>query len=545
MQNFKNHSRPLSIAIALLAALVLAACGEEDSGSSAIDIGDGPATLVPADAPIYGEAVVKPEGDLEENVSSALSKLLGVDDPGAMITDAIDSELSGEEAGVTWDEVDAWLGSRVGGFITDFSSESGEGAAVIEVTDPEAAQATLDKLESSGDSGDLSEAEYEGITYKSDASDGGAYGFVEDFLVLGTEQGFKDAVDASAGESLADDEAAAEALESTSEGSLFSAVVDAGAVIDQLVESGEIREQDLGPYKKQLDQLGDEPVVIAGGAEEDAFFFESSAPATEEAMVTDIVSTLPSDAWLAFGAPDVGKTLQLSLDSFLSSLDSYSVQAPGLEAQGNLPDIPKEIEKQTGFDIEQDLDLEWIGDVGGFVQGSSIFGLGGGLVIETDDEDAASAAIDDLAKMLSRERSIGLRETPEGFEIQVQGAPVGAEVALRDGKVVLAAAGATVDEVLSPGETLDSNDRFGTASEALGEDLTPIMFVDFPTILDLVESTGQATSDPEYQAAQQCLGAIDFMVAGASSDGDRAISRFVLGVRESESSSGSAAMLVP
>ena len=540
MQNSKKHLRPLSIAIALLAALVLAACGDEESGSSAIDIGDGPATLVPADAPIYGEAVVKPEGDLESNVESALSKLLGVDDPGAMITDAIDSKLSAEDAGVTWDEVDAWLGSRVGGFITDFSSESGEGAAVIEVTDPEAAQATLDKLESSGDSGDLSEAEYEGITYKRDASDGGAYGFVEDFLVLGTEQGFKDAVDASAGESLADDEAAAEALESTSEGSLFSAIVDAGGVVDQLVESGQIREQDLGPYKEQLDKVGDEPVVIAGGAEEDAFFFESSAPATEEAMVTDILASLPSDAWFAFGVADLGKVLQLSVDSFVQGFNSTTADLP---PSVELPDVPKEIEKQTGIDIERD--LAWIGDVGGFVQGTSIFGLGGGLVIETDDEEAARAALDDLAQTLSRERSIDLRETPEGFEIQVQGAPVGAEVALRDGKVVLAAAGATVDDVLSPSETLDSNERFGTASEALGEDLTPLFFVDVPTIFELVDSTGQAPTDPEYQVAKPYLDAIDYIVAGGSSDGDRVISRFVLGVREAESSSGAAATLIP
>ena len=544
MQISKHSFRPLSIALALVAALVLAACGD-DSGSGSADLGADPATLVPADAPVYLEAVVKPEGDLESNVDSALSKLLGTEDPGAMITDAIDSELAAEDAGVTWDEVDAWLGARVGGFVNDFSAEQGEGAAVIAVTDADAAQETLDKLESSDDSGDLTDAEYEGISYKRDTSDGGAYGFVEDFLVIGTEQGFKDAVDAGAGDSLADDEAAAEARESAGGDDLFTAIVDVNATVDQAIDSGGLREQDLGPYKDQLEQFGDEPVVFGAGAEEDAFVFETSAPATEdgEGAITDIVSTLPSDAWLAFGAADVGEMLQVSLDGLTKSLETSAEQYPELDAQGAIPDIPKEIEKQTGLDIERD--IAWIGDVGGFVQGTSIFGLGGGLVIETDDEAAATEAIDSLARTLGKERSVQVQETADGFEVQVQGAPVGGEVAVRDGKVVFAAAGATVDDILSPSETLDSSDRFGAASDALGDDLTPVMFVDVPTIFDLVDSTGQEPTDPDYQASKQYLGAIDYLVAGGGSDGDRMISRFLIGVRESESDSGTAATLVP
>ncbi len=42
----------------------------------------------------------------------------------------------------------------------------------------------------------------------------------------------------------------------------------------------------------------------------------------------------------------------------------------------------------TGLNLEQD--LAWIGDVGGFVEGTSIFGLGAGIVITTDDEQAAT-----------------------------------------------------------------------------------------------------------------------------------------------------------
>ena len=46
------------------------------------------------------------------------------------------------------------------------------------------------------------------------------------------------------------------------------------------------------------------------------------------------------------------------------------------------------------MNLEQD--LAWIGDVGGFVEGTSIFGLGGGIVNTTDDEQAATDAVSKL-----------------------------------------------------------------------------------------------------------------------------------------------------
>ena len=97
------------------------------------------------------------------------------------------------------------------------------------------------------------------------------------------------------------------------------------------------------------------------------------------------------------------------------------------------------------------------------------------------------------------------------------------------------------EEALSPDETLADSDRFGNATEALGDDMTTSFYLDFLPILQLVESSGQAASDPDYQSAKPYLDALDFLAAGSKIDGDRALGSVVLGVREAEDDGDDAA----
>ena len=260
------------------------------------------------------------------------------------------------------------------------------------------------------------------------------------------------------------------------------------------------QELEQSGVSKQLDSYGDEPVVFAMGAGEDNFSVEASGPAGDSDVEgTDIMTTLPSEAWFAFGAPDVGgriaETYQQFVDAFETGLESGigDVQ-DSLDAQGlkptDIPEIDVEIEKRLGLDITKD--LGWIGNVGGFVQGASIFDLGGGIVIETDDPDAAAAALAKLRAALGRDRSLKITETEDGgFNIQTLDAPVGAEVGIRDDKVVFAFAGATIDDVLEPSKTLSDSDTFSSADSALGDDLDPSFYLDLAPILALVEKLGR------------------------------------------------------
>jgi len=543
LHSSKSPVRSALFVLAALAALVLAACGD-DSDSGSTD-GPDPATVTPADAVVYMGATIRPEGDQKSDLDSALSKLLGDGDPGARITALLDEELSDE--GLSYSEdVEPWLGQTAGLFFTDFSGDDGDGAAAIATTDGEAALAAVEKAQK-GD--ELEDATYEGTSYKRDTEDDTAFGIVGDFLVSGTESGMKAAIDASASEALADDEAASSALADTPENSLFEVYVDTGRAIDLAVDGGIVDEKDLESAGAQLDELQEGPIVVSGGATADSMTIETSAPqGSDTADPTDIVSTLPSGSWLAVGAPMVGESIAAGYDSFVQALEaSLAVQGGSIPGGAQdlsaiePPDVRAEIKKQLGVDLSKD--LGWMGDVGVFIQGGSLFSLGGGLVIETDDPDAATAALSKVARALAREPDVQVRRTADGFELQA--GPAGADVSIGDDKVIVAIAGIGVDDVLSPSETLEGSESFEAASGALGDDLTPAMFVDFPTIIGLIESTGQ-TGSPEFQQAEPVLNALDYLIAGSGSSDDRAIGRLVLGVKDGGGSSDApAASIAP
>src|SRR5215207_7476473 len=77
--------------LTLLAVLVVAGCGSS-SEETATSAGGGPdpATLAPADALLYGEVVVRPEGDLRDDVAAAARKVSRLQDPSAALVRLLD-----------------------------------------------------------------------------------------------------------------------------------------------------------------------------------------------------------------------------------------------------------------------------------------------------------------------------------------------------------------------------------------------------------------------------------------------------------------------
>ncbi len=544
------NSKLLRVALpAALFALVLflAACGgsdDSDDGGGTTEAGPDPIALAPADVPFYMDVVVRPEGTLGDDLKSAVGKISGIEDPGAEIINDLNESLA-EDTDLTYeDDIEPWLGSHAGLFVSGFQVDTQEpdAAGVLAVTDTDAAQSFIDDAAEQGDN-ELTDATYEDVDYKLD--DETAVGIVGEYLVVGTEQGFKDAVDASKGDSLADNTDATAALDGAPDNSVFSVYADAAAIGDLIKASPELDPAQLDQIDQALAQLPDGPVEAWGTVTDSSFGIGGSSPTPEGAPApSDLITTFPGDSWLAAASTDVGEQLDESIAQFQAGFQA------GLEGSaGQLPkgfdtadiDPIAQIEEQTGLDLERD--LGWIGDAGFFLEGTDLLGVGGGLVLESTDDAAAEDAIGKLQTALEKnpsvkqEAQIAPNQQGDGFTIQAP--PFSAEVAVRDGKAIATGGSEDVDSVLSPDETLGDSERFTTATGNLSDGATATFFMDMPPLLQLIESQGQATDDPDYALAAPYLHAIDYLVAGSGEDGDRITASVVLGVKESDSEGGS------
>ncbi len=437
----------------------------------------------------------------------------------------------------------------MGGFVSGVTGKGADGAVAFSVTDTGAAQDLLDKTANSNEK----DATYNGVDYKVSSADGSAYGIIGDFAVVGSEQGFKDAVDAYSGDSLADDSTATDALDSVPSDTLFSAYVDPKAAVDAAISGGAItqKELDQSGAADQIAKLGDTPLVFSGGATSDSISFQAAGPAgTGPEPATSSARSPPGP-----GSPSAPRTsarrsrnsyqqfvqgFELGFQQSMQNLnDQFGTTAP---SQPQIPNIDAAIKRATGLDITKD--FGWIGDVGGFLQGSSPLDIGGGLVIQTDNPQQATVTLAKLRKALGRNRSLKITPGSDGgFNIQSASAPVGAEVAIRDDKVVFAFAGATIDDVLQPSQTLGDADNFKSATDALGDGIDPSLYLDASTLVQLISNAGGA-SDPGYQQAAPYLSAINYVVAGNGVSGDTATARLVIGLKEPSSSSETTAAAI-
>lgn len=534
----------LALPVALLATTsLLAACGGDDSDQGTTFSGPDPITMAPADVPFYAQLVVRPEGQLGDDLKSALGKITGEEDPAQKIIDQLNESLA-ESSDMTYeDDIEPWLGSRAGVFVSGFQvdTEQPDVAVAIATTDADAARSFAG---SATEADELTDETYEGVDYKLDPTDGTAIGVDQDFLVIGTEQGFKDAVDAGAGDSLESNEDATAALDAAPDNSIASMYVDAGRVGDLLKASPELDAAQLQQLERSLAQLPDGPVEGWAAVTDSSFSFGGSSPTPEGVPApSEMISTFPSDAWLAFAAADVGKQIQEQIAQIQSTVEASLDQAKGAlppGVKGSQVDPAGEIEKQLGLDIGKDID--WIGDAGMFLEGTDLFGLGGAVVLDSNDDAAASAALDKVEAALSHDRSFRkqakIAPNSDGDGFTVQSPPFTAELAVRDGKLIAAGGSEDVASVLDPDQTLADSDRFKTATGNLAEGATPSFFLDFPPMVTLIESQGQASDDPDYQAAAPYLHALDYLVAGSAVDGDRMTGSVVLGVKESDSAGG-------
>jgi hypothetical protein len=517
--------RALRRAVAVIgigALCVLPGCGGGSTAPSGPP-GPDPATLTPADAPVYLDAVVRPEGDQATAVNGALSKLLATDDPGGFIVDQLDNAFAQGKTGITYeDDVAPWLGQRAGIFFETLTANP-DGAALVQTTDPAATQDAIDKA-AAADKTPEHHHTYKGVDYQVDTKDN-AVGIDGDFLIAGSEQGLHDAVDASQGSSLADDSGFQSQSDAAPPDRVGFAYADPQAIVAALQKQGSLDQAQLQALTPQVKATLSQPASASLSATSDQVSLETSTAAGSQPAPTEssLLDDLPADSWLAFASANGGS-------SFAQGLGSVP---PAGQAQ---------LRRALGVDLGSELS-DWAGDIGGFVSGTSVLGIGGALIVETTDEQASAQALGELQAALSRQPGLSVQDVTtageQGFSVSPAGSPIQLQIVQKDGKVVAGVGSDSVDEALSPTSSLSDSDAFGSARDALGSDFVPVTYLGFVPLFSLVNTIPQASADPGYEQAKPYLDHLDYVIIGAQRDGDRSLGKLVLGLRES-SAQGSA-----
>lgn len=519
------------------AALALAGCGGDDEDEAEIP---GPAAAVPAESVYYAETVVRPEGDARESLEDSLGILLGTDDPAGEIVDRFNS-LSADDVGFVYQtDIEPWLGERAAMFFTaptenEGEAEAGEnalplgganGASLFDVTDTDAAQEAVEKLaawdEEDGDP--VEDASYEGTSYKVDEI-GIAFGVVGDHLAFGTEQGFKDLVDVEGGADALSDDDEYGATAGAAEGEEGALYVDVPALIDSAEATGELDEPAREAVEVTLGDAVEEPLTGVWNAESGGFALELSYGATDApllAMVgeTPLLGDLPADSWLAAGVPGAGA----AISSLLESAESIGVAPAELDA------LREEFRRAYGLELEEF--YEPLGDAALFAAGQGIFGVGGGLVFEVDDDDAGRllTGLRRAAERAGEDVEPLSGDGAEGFAIPAGGTPGTINFVVRGDRLVVAYGDQATRSALEPEETLAGSEGLEAAEAALGDEYDLTGYLDLAPLAGLLDLA--SVTNPALEQALPIVKALDFVAAGTRADGDRTVVKMFIGVAE-------------
>jgi hypothetical protein len=504
------------IACAALTIPIVAGCG----GDGGDDVDVGPAVAAPASAPVYIEATVKPEGSAEADADAALGKILDTSDPGAKLSSLIDQAGQDEPKGQQFTyqaDIAPWLGSEIGVFFTSFEGE-GTGAAVVETTDPDAALDFARKSEGVAET--TPEQQHNGVTYQR-GQDGDAVATLDEFLLLGDEDGVKAAIDAEQGDSLGDSDEFKDSVDDLSEESLGLLYAVPSNFIDAIPED-DLDRSARSLFERALGESGDEPVTgdLTASAEEIELAI-SAGGSDAETPQSSLIEGVPSLAWLAFGIGDLGGTAKETLDQLRDA------DTEGLEQ------ALEQIESTTGASVDE-LSAA-LGDSALYVQGVTEGTLSGALVVESKDTELTGRLLTQLQSLLRLGVSGGLKSLSlpgggSGFQINDPDiAPQPVEIAQQDDRLVVGYGAGSAQSALAPEQPLSGSPAFAAAQEkvsSLGMDL----FLSFAPVFQLAESTG-AKKDPDYRQARPYVDALDYVAVGSGSEDDRTSARIIIGLK--------------
>lgn len=507
----RSLSRAASGLAALVAAAAVAGCGGGDGVEA------GPAAAAPEGAPIYIDLTVRPSGSAADEARAAAEKILDTEDPGAELISLLSKEAQRDlKPGETfsWEaDIEPWLGERIGLFFTSLE-EDAQPTLVVESRDTDAAIAANRK-----DKGVLGPGgEYEGHPYDEEA-EGTVSGAVGDFFVNGPLEGFRQAVDASRGDSLGDSDDFTEAIEELPEDRLGTLYTVPENVLEALPEA------EVAPgVRSTLEEIAgddlEEPVSGSLGASAETIELTIRGGTELETPESSLLGSAPADSWLALGVGDLGDRL----DQLRERLEESDVEGLEQAASG--------IELATGASLEEL--TEALGDSVIHIRGAAEPRLSGALVVQTEDPDLTGRLLGQLRGLIelsgdSGARPLSLPGGGSGLQIADPELPRPIEIAQQGDRIVIGYGPRSAQQALGPGQSLDSAAAFEAARDRVS-DLGVDLFLGFPEVFRLAESTG-AASDPDYRAAKPYVDALEYLILGSGGDDDEGEAKAVIGLR--------------
>jgi hypothetical protein len=236
-----------------------------------------------------------------------------------------------------------------------------------------------------------------------------------------------------------------------------------------------------------------------------------------------LLEGLPATAVLGFAAPEFGKT-------FGESVHEFSEQGvPGQLEPGELEPAFESL----GINIEQL--SKSIGDVAGFVEGSSIGSLGGAVEVETSDATEAKNTVANIGLLLRATQTKGVTAIGGNLSgFSVHSPKLGSKpliVGASGEKIVIAYGPKAAAQALRSGaKTLGSTADFEAAKGSLGS--TPMSaFVAGGPALKLVDATiSMFGNEEEFDKAKPYLRKIDYVGVGSEVKGAATNAKLIFGL---------------
>ncbi len=567
----RRPSRTLALIVPLL-ALAVAGCGS--SSKPAPD----PATIVPASAPLYVSAIVRPQGSLKTNTLADARTLTHESEPFAALLGALVVSPPSGAAYIGRGSVESWLGERAGLFLTrvevpalngpvaaltllehaltgqllpgSHAAGRSEGALILDVTNAAKAR---EFFRSAGAPGSPAHnVTYRGVTLTV-SSTGRAFALVGKFAVVGGERALKEVIDTSAGGSALAKASAYTTLRDSadSEGALANAYASAPALLHSLQAAPGTASQALS-LLKALAPSGALYLTLAPQSHEVRLDLDSSpagaapvpsaAESEQEAIAQQSFQALPENSSFALRVVNFGAFAEHALTLLASpggsGLTSTLLGSLRGSSGSLLSSLGPSLERllaaleQRRSVVDREL-LSWMGPAAIFVSGSSLAELNAGVVITPKSTAQARAALGRLPQLLAGTgATVGPLSVP-GAEVaatvNVAGLPVPLQVGLGEGKVVIGLGLAPISAALAPSGTLGGSAAYQNAVKSLGEGIQPALIVNPPALLGLASVLGIGNGGALGELLPY-LRSFTSVTAGSKQLGSITRTRFLIGV---------------